>query len=225
MKTVRPGGEQNNGMRSYHSIYFTYDRKRSGVWKEIARYLQRYVPEEGSVLELGGGYCDFINNVRGKEKYVLDIFEEIDKYASKDVVVLKQAAPNLSGISDQSIDTILASNFFEHMTRDNFTACIKEVWRVLKTEGNMIVIQPNYKYCSPSYFDDFTHTLIFSHITMRDWLKAFGFQIERVSPRFLPFSMKSKLPKVPWLIRLYLQLPYRPFAKQFLLVAYKRDSF
>jgi hypothetical protein len=41
----------------------------------------------------------------------------------------------------------------------------------------------------------------------------------RAEPRFLPFSMKSRLPKVGWLVSLYLALPWRPLAGQFLLVA------
>ena len=38
-------------------------------------------------------------------------------------------------------------------------------------------------------------------------------------PRFLPFSLKSRLPKSPYLVRLYLRLPLRPLAKQMLVVA------
>jgi hypothetical protein len=177
------------------------------------------------VLELGGGYCDFINNIIAKRKYVLDIFEDIDKYAAEDVTILKQPAPKLSGIPDQSINTVLASNFFEHLTRSDFISSMLEVKRALKIRGNLIIIQPNYKFCSRCYFDDFTHQLIFSHITMQDWLKSFNFEIGRVAPRFLPFSMKSKLPKISMLVRFYLRMPFKPLAKQFLIVAYKvKDS-
>ncbi len=41
----------------------------------------------------------------------------------------------------------------------------------------------------------------------------------RGASRFLPFSMRSRVPKWPWLVRLYLRLPFKPMAGQMLLVA------
>ena len=40
---------------------------------------------------------------------------------------------------------------------------------------------------------------------------------QRVEPRFLPFSFKSRAPKWPWIVWLYLR-PVRPLAKQMLIV-------
>jgi len=40
-----------------------------------------------------------------------------------------------------------------------------------------------------------------------------------VIPRFLPLTMKSRLPRWRWAVALYLRLPVRPMAKQMLLVA------
>jgi len=39
--------------------------------------------------------------------------------------------------------------------------------------------------------------------------------------KFLPFSFKTKLPKFKILIWIYLRLPYKPFAKQMLIIAAK----
>ena len=38
----------------------------------------------------------------------------------------------------------------------------------------------------------------------------------------MPFSMKSRLPVAEWLVRLYLALPFRPLAGQFLVIAEKQ---
>ena len=92
----------------------------------------------------------------------------------------------------------------------------------------MILIQPNYYYCYRNYFDDYTHCRVFTHVSLPDFLAARGFEIERVTPRFLPFSMKSRLPRWSFLIWLYLRLPWRPLARQMLVIARKplgvRDS-
>ena len=52
-----------------------------------------------------------------------------------------------------------------------------------------------------------------------DFLQALGWAIVHREGRFLPFTMKSRLPKWSWLVDLYLALPVRPLAGQFLIVA------
>ena len=51
------------------------------------------------------------------------------------------------------------------------------------------------------------------------FLAASGYEIVEVVPRFLPLTIKSRLPVWPALIRLYLSLPFRPLGKQMLVVA------
>ena len=58
---------------------------------------------------------------------------------------------------------------------------------------------------------------------MSEVLELEGFKIEEVRPRFLPYTVKSRLPKSALLVRLYLSL--RPLhlllGKQMFLVASK----
>ncbi len=54
-----------------------------------------------------------------------------------------------------------------------------------------------------------------------DLLVASGFEVTRVHSRFLPFSMKGRMPVHPLLVRLYLRSPWRPCAGQMLVVAQK----
>ena len=37
-------------------------------WRPICRYLQRYVDPRGTTLDLGAGYCHFINKIVSLEK-------------------------------------------------------------------------------------------------------------------------------------------------------------
>jgi hypothetical protein len=60
---------------------------------------------------------------------------------------------------------------------------------------------------------------------MTDLLRSKGFVVERIESRFMPFTMKSRLPKWPWLVKLYLRLPWRPFAGQMLIFASKPEAF
>ncbi len=49
------------------------------------------------------------------------------------------------------------------------------------------------------------------------------FKIKKVIPRFLPYTTKSRLPKHPLLIKIYLRIPllWRIFGKQSLIIAEK----
>jgi hypothetical protein len=58
---------------------------------------------------------------------------------------------------------------------------------------------------------------------MTTFLEANGFQIEQVQAKFLPLTVKSKLPTSSLLIRLYLRLPIKPLAGQMLIVANPKD--
>jgi hypothetical protein len=53
-------------------------------------------------------------------------------------------------------------------------------------------------------------------------LRSRGFLIDEVRARFLPYSMRgSRLPIQRWLVRAYLQSPFKPMAGQMLVVARK----
>ena len=99
---------------------------------------------------------------------------------------------------------------------------VDDLCRLLKAEGRLIVIQPNFRYASKQYFDDYTHRSTFTHVSLANLLRSKGLRMLRVEPRFLPYSMReSRLPVKPWLVRAYLRSPIRPLAGQMLLVAEK----
>jgi SAM-dependent methyltransferase len=212
--------------KAYFQTRFAFDPKREVVWQEIVAYFhaRQIVPRGATVLELGAGYCHFINNVDARQKIALDIGPVTAAHARSDVRVLTQRADDTLPLESSSVDAVFASNLFEHLTRPALEAAAREILRVLRPGGRLVIVQPNYKYCARDYFDDYTHVGVFSHVSLTDFFQSEGFTPVVVQPRFLPFSMKSRLPIVPWAIRLYLNLPVRPFAAQMLLVLEKQTS-
>jgi hypothetical protein len=83
----------------------------------------------------------------------------------------------------------------------------------------LCLIQPNYRYSYKEYFDDYTHVTVFSHVSLQDFLTANDFRILDCRPRFLPLTIKSRLPVHPLLIRAYLASPLKPQGKQMLVLA------
>jgi hypothetical protein len=64
---------QNGGPApTYHQTRFKYDPARAVVWRVVCNYLQRFVNEDHSLLDLGAGYGDFSHFTRAKEKWALD---------------------------------------------------------------------------------------------------------------------------------------------------------
>lgn len=205
----------------YHESYFHFDKSRNSVWRAIASYLQSEIPENSKILDLGAGYCDFINNIVSEEKHALDTFKDLPKYANKDVIIHIQSCSDMSNFKDNYFNVIFASNFLEHLKEEDLTRILSEIYRILTVGGKLIIIQPNFKYAYQNYFDDYTHRLIFTHISLSAVLTERRFNVERIIPRFLPLSMKSWLPKNEFIVKLYLKSPIKPLAKQMLIIARK----
>jgi SAM-dependent methyltransferase len=209
------------GSLPYHEVRFPYDPRRAAVWKAISRYLQPWVAVHEDLLDLGAGYGDFSREIRAGRKWALELNGSLIKYWAHSVTPLIQSACDPWPLESGSLGTILASNFFEHFTLEQGAEILGEARRVLRSGGRLIVVQPNFRLEPRRYFDDYTHRTAYTDTGFRDFLLASGWKIRHAEPRFLPFSMKSKLPTAEWLVRFYLALPFRPGAGQFLVVAEK----
>ena len=148
-----------------------FEQQRA-FWRPICRFLQRYVDPRGTTLDLGAGYCHFINQIESKTKIALDINEEsLTRYANADVRCIAGAGSALDALPRASVDTVFASNVYEHFqTREDVAASFAEVHRVLREGGRFIILQPNFAYCYREYFDFFDHRLVFTRHGMEEGL-------------------------------------------------------
>jgi len=213
-------------MDSYYKSRYVWDKDRSVVWKEIVLYLSKFIPKDGTVLDIGAGYCDFINNVDAKQKIAIDYSPDFKKYAKEGIKTIQSSVTDLSSVESGTADVVFASNLFEHLTDEDLEKTMKEVRRVLKEKGRLILMQPNYRLSYKTYFDDPTHKKVFSDVSLKAFLQSFDLGIELEKKKFLPFSLKSRpsiIPIFSWVIRAYLYSPIKPFAGQMLFVAQKND--
>jgi len=212
---------------NYYNSDYTPDSVRPIVWKEVVNFLSTFIPKDSTVVDLGAGYCDFINNVTTKIKYAVDVSPELQNFASPDVKKINSSVLDLSQIREGSVDVVHASNLFEHFNDEELNSLSKEIRRVLKPEGRLILIQPNFRYSYKSYFDDYTHKKIFTHVSLENFLLDHGFTILYKKSKFLPYSMKSNpMARVPFLnlaVKVYLRSPWKPFAGQMLFVSKKNS--
>lgn len=204
----------------YHSSRLVHDVRRDVVWKALWRYHFRHqIRPQDSVLDLGCGYGEFINNVVARRRIGLDQWEGAAAHLAPGVEPVVAPVTDLGAIAPASIDFAFASNLFEHIPQSEFAQVLAQLRSKLAPGGTLNILQPNYRYAYAEYFDDYTHVSVYSHVSLADFLTANGFEVFEVHPRFLPLTVKSRLPVSPALIGLYLKLPIRPLGKQMLLRA------
>lgn len=204
----------------YHGSRFAHDARRETVWKALWRYYFRHhIAPDDAVLDLGAGYGDFINNVVARRRVAVDQWVGLKDHVSPGVEAITASATDLSAIADGSIDYAFASNLVEHLSQEAFKTMLGQVRSKLSARGCLALLQPNYRYAYREYFDDYTHVTAYSHISLADFMTANGWAVEYVHPRFLPLTVKSRVPISPFLIGLYLRSPLRPLGKQMFLVA------
>lgn len=212
-------------MNDYHNSRFTADPRRDVLWQTLWRAFFRHrVPQNACVLDLGSGYGQFINNVVARRRIAIDSWPGFAAHLVPGVEAIIGNVTDLSMIEDRIVDFAFASNLFEHLTQSELGLVLFALSKKLAPAGTLTILQPNYRYAFREYFDDYTHVTVWSDVSLSDFLVANGFEIVELLPRFLPLTIKSRLPVWPFLIRTYLALPVKPLAKQMLVVARVRRS-
>lgn len=187
-------------------------------------FLQRFIKENDVVLDLGAGYCEFINNIRCGKKIAVDFEPHIKQFAAKDVSVIINNAVNLRDVATDSIDVVFVSELFEHLNNKNeLIQSLAEIHRILKRNGRLIIICPNIIFLGGHYWDYLDHVLPLNHRSLAEALELMGYKIKKMIIRFLPFSTKGNIPKLTFFLKIYLKLPllWRIFGKQMFILAVK----
>jgi hypothetical protein len=214
------------GLRDlYHGRFSDGDRlRKQELWRILCgAFFQRYVKPEDVVLDLGAGYCEFINHIRCRTKYAVDLNPDTKIAAAPDVNVLSTMSSRLDMLADSSVDVVFASNFFEHLPdAREFLSTLGELRRILRPgTGRLLILQPNIRLLNGAYWDFLDHHLALTDRTLDEAVRMAGLEPVELRVKFLPYTTKSRFPQHRWLVRAYLML--RPlqwlFGKQTWMVA------
>ena len=187
------------------------------AYKEAAKIIQ------GTVLEIGTGEGYGIKElVPASDKFIA--VDKYNSYISKklkekhDISFIQSEVPPLKGIRDESIDFVVTFQVIEHVTDDHFF--LKEIRRVLKPGGKLIMTTPNILMSltrSPWHIREYTpkqmHDIvqnIFSNVQLKG---VFG------NEKVMEYYQKNKesVKKITrwdifnmqyWMPRWILQIPY-----------------
>ena len=110
------------------------EQYRSRVWSAlVSRVFQPYVRADGSILDLGCGYGEFINNIRAAKRYAMDANPDARIRLVPDVEFIEQDSSKAWPLADGSLDAIFSSNFFEHLaTKEELHHTLRHAHRGLR---------------------------------------------------------------------------------------------
>src|SRR5437867_514929 len=211
--------------RLYRNRFDGHAEYRMRVWKILAgRFFSQYVASDATVLDLGCGHGEFINNIHCGKKFAMDLNAGVRQRLDSDVIFVEQDCSQRWEIADATLDVIFSSNFFEHVpSKQALSDIIAEAGRCIRSGGRLIAMGPNIRFVGSAYWDFWDHHLPLTESSVAELLEMHGFRIERSLDRFLPYTMVNKRAVPAAFIALYLMLPamWKIFGKQFLIIAAK----
>lgn len=200
-----------------HSDNYVYQRS-------LVAYLEAAKLISGKVLEIGtgSGYGVEIVAPHTSEFTTVDKFEtEIihsDAFKNNNVKFIQMNIPPLKDIPSDSFDFVITFQVIEHIPKDH--DFLKEINRVLKKGGKLIVTTPNkkmsitrnpwhvreytvqeLKQLMSRYFSDVKTLGVFGNKTIMDYYEKNRQSVKRIT-RFDIFNLQYRLP------RQLLQIPY-----------------
>lgn len=209
----------------YHRRFARTASYRNRVWKVLTRdFFARWVAADASVLDLGCGYGEFINNIAASRKLAMDLNPDAPRYLESNVAFIHQDCSTAWPLSPDSLDVVFTSNFFEHLPdKAALSRTLRHSLRCLKPGGRLIALGPNIKFLHGQYWDFYDHHVYLTEASLGEAMEVEGYAIEQLRARFLPFTM-VEAPEYPMaFVRAYIALPFlwRVLGKQFLVVARK----
>jgi|SRR5579864_923580 len=211
--------------RLYEKRFAGRSEYRNRVWRVLVEeFFARWLPARATVLDLGCGHCEFINNVRSEKRFGMDLNPDSLRHAAPSVQILAQSCSQTWAMPDESLDVVFTSNFFEHLhSKRDLRDTLVQAWRCLRPGGRIIALGPNIRYLPGEYWDFYDHYLALTELSLSEVMTETGFTLEEQIPRFLPYTMSRGGQASIWMLRLYLKLKlaWPIFGKQFLVVARK----
>ena len=179
------------------------------------------------VLDIGCGFCHFLNNVSAASRTGVDANPAAAKFAGAGVRFISTADLSMAELNGEHFDFVFLSNFLEHLSSsDDVLQLLRRIRKLISPNGRLVILQPNFRLLGWRYFDFIDHKTILTDANVQEALECTGFSVSDKIVRFLPYTTKSRLPLDPWLVRVYLKFPIaqRILGKQSLFVAVPADE-
>jgi SAM-dependent methyltransferase len=197
---------------------------KEGIWRELCRFLQRYIEPDACVVDIACDLGYFIRNIRAADRWATDI-RDVAGSLPKDVHFVRASGLDLADVlPNNHFDLAFFSNYLEHLpSTEAVLQQLKVTYSILKPGGRVLILQPNIRLIGGSYWDFIDHQTALTEKSLAEAASMAGFTHKKVIARFLPYTTKSRLPQHPLLVRAYLAFPpaWLFFGKQTLYLGEK----
>jgi SAM-dependent methyltransferase len=191
--------ERSSGF-DLHALYATRftaaDRRyKAAVWRVLwRRVFSRLVRPDDVVVDVGAGYCEFVNEVVAHRRIAVDLNPAAREFAARGVELHQSPAERMSFLRDGDANVVFASNFLEHLPdKASVSQVVREFHRVLAPGGRLILMGPNIRFAASTYWDFYDHHVPLSDRSVCELLRTVGLELERVESRFLPLTVRTRL--------------------------------
>jgi SAM-dependent methyltransferase len=198
--------------------------RKEAIWRELGRFLQRYVPADGRIVDIACDLGYFIRNVRARERWATDIRDMRDALPPEVHYVRANGLDLAEVLPKGSFDLAFFSNYLEHLpSTEAVLEQLRVTFALLRPGGRVLILQPNIRLIGGSYWDFIDHQTALTERSLAEAAGMAGFRTREVIARFLPYTTKSRLPQHPALVRAYLNFPpaWLLFGKQTLYLGEK----
>jgi len=235
MSTIKPFGEQTPDAghkpppivlkEVYEQRFDEADQlQKEAIWRELGRFLQRYIAPNARVVDIACDLGYFIRNIRSADRWATDI-RDVGATLPPDVRFIRASGLDLADVlPNDSFDLAFFSNYLEHLpSTEAVLEQLRVTLRLLKPGGRVLILQPNIRLIGGAYWDFIDHQTALTEKSLAEAATMAGFKTKQVITRFMPYTTKSRLPQHPFLVRAYLRLPpvWLIFGKQTLYLGEK----
>lgn len=165
--------------KNYLSV--VYDEKSHPLTEypqQLCYYLfKSFNLKEGmKMLESGCGRGEFLSNFKnlGLKTYGVDITTEALNFKNSLDIKICDIENEPLPFADNTFDVLYSKSFVEHLFKPE--RYFEEAYRVLKPNGLLLTLVPDWETNYKIYFDDFTHRSPFTKIALDDIYKMYGFK-------------------------------------------------
>jgi ubiquinone/menaquinone biosynthesis C-methylase UbiE len=125
--------------------YLKYKKRFAYYWSHISRYINYFISESDSVLEIGCGVGDNLNALKGNRKLGVDISENMIMEARKNFPDLQFEFRDAARLCiDEKFDVIVLSNVLGYM--DDIQMVFRSLKSVSHNQTRIIIAAYNYSW-------------------------------------------------------------------------------
>src|SRR5256886_16180041 len=132
--------------------------RKEAIWRELGRFLQRYITPDARVVDIACDLGYFIRNVHAGERWATDI-RDVGATLPPDVRFIRASGLDLADVlPNDSFDLAFFSNYLEHLaSTEAVLAQLPGTYSLLKPGGRVLILQPNIRLIGGSYLDFLDH--------------------------------------------------------------------